>query len=246
MGFFDFLKKKGPSHDEKVEMAYRCYKADMVGMIFPGGKKQASKIICSLAKVYNLNIEVCDSKMYYNILKTYSDVLIRRVVTQSSDAQIVTSLQVNHGDIIKTSSMSRKALAYVTINMKNNDFALENNDDFELLNVFAETYAANEKAVSDNAQAETQNLDDPEYGLVPKKPIYTQGVGGSKQYLSRLKTSLGEEITWNRRGSISMVGINGMIDIYDSTLPSGKPYKTIYINMYGSSNSQKLPKGFKL
>ena len=90
MGFFDFLKKKGPSHEEKVELAYRCYKADMVGMIFPGGKNQASKIICSLAKIYNLNLEVCDAKMYYNILSTYSHVLIRRVVTQSADSQIVT------------------------------------------------------------------------------------------------------------------------------------------------------------
>ena len=114
MGFFDFLKKKGPSHEEKVELAYRCYKTDMVGMIFPGGKEQASKIICSLAKIYNLNIEVCDAKMYYNILSTYSDVLIRRIVTQSADGQIVTSLQVKHADLVKTPDIGRKVLAYVT------------------------------------------------------------------------------------------------------------------------------------
>ena len=245
MGFFDFLKKKGPSHEEKVELAYRCYKTDMVGMIFPGGKEQASKIICSLAKIYNLNIEVCDAKMYYNILSTYSDVLIRRIVTQSADGQIVTSLQVKHADLVKTPDIGRKVLAYVTMNMSNNDFSLDSEEDYSMLNMFADAYANNEKAVADNAQAETQNFDDPEYGLVPNKPVYTQGVGGTKQYLSGLKSSLGEKLAWNRRGSTSVSGVNGMIDIYDSTLPSGKPYKTIYINMYGSGISTKLPKGFK-
>lgn len=245
MGFFDFLKKKGPSHEEKVELAYRCYKADMVGLVFPGGKNQASKIICSLAKIYNLNLEVCDAKMYYNILSTYSDVLIRRVVTQSADSQIVTSLQVKHVDIVKTPDMGRKALAYVTMNMNNNDFSLDSDEDISVINMLAQAYADNEKTVANNAQAETQNYDDPEYGLVPNKPVYTQGVGGSKQYLSGLKSSLGEELAWNRRGSTSVAGVNGMIDIYDSTLPSGRPYKTVYINMYGSSNSSKLPKGFR-
>lgn len=85
-----------------------------------------------------------------------------------------------------------------------------------MLNMFADAYANNEKAVADNAQAETQNFDDPEYGLVPNKPVYTQGVGGSKQYLSGLKSSLGEELAWNRRGSTSVSGVNGMIDIYDN------------------------------
>lgn len=85
-----------------------------------------------------------------------------------------------------------------------------------MLNMSADAYANNEKVVADNAQAETQNFDDPEYGLVPNKPVYTQGVGGSKQYLSGLKSSLGEELAWNRRGSTSVSGVNGMIDIYDN------------------------------
>ena len=37
-----------------------------------------------------------------------------------------------------------------------------------------------------------------------------------------------------------------MIDIYDTFLPDGKFYKTIYINMYGARKSQKAPNGFAL
>ena len=37
-----------------------------------------------------------------------------------------------------------------------------------------------------------------------------------------------------------------MIDIYDTFLPSGQPYKTIYINMYGANESTKAPNGFVL
>jgi hypothetical protein len=35
-----------------------------------------------------------------------------------------------------------------------------------------------------------------------------------------------------------------MIDIYDTFLPSGELYKTIYINMYGEKESKVVPKGF--
>ena len=35
-----------------------------------------------------------------------------------------------------------------------------------------------------------------------------------------------------------------MIDIYDTFLPTGDFYKTIYINMYGAEDSQNSPEGF--
>lgn len=129
--------------------------------------------------------------------------------------------------------------------MKNNEFFLDSEDALSTLDFMTDMFSQMETTASENAEAELDNLDDPEYGLVPNKPIYTQGVNGSHKYLDGLKTSLGEALTWNRRGSMGVEGINGMIDIYDSTLPSGKPYKTVYVNMYGSANSNKIPKGFK-
>ena len=35
-----------------------------------------------------------------------------------------------------------------------------------------------------------------------------------------------------------------MIDIYETFLPSGTPYKTLYINMYGARTSKAAPTGF--
>ena len=86
-----------------------------------------------------------------------------------------------------------------------------------------------------------------DFGLVPEKPIFTlalKSVDGEKEYLGRLYTSNGEKIKYNRRGSMSANGINGMIDIYDTYLPSGQLYKTIYINMYGAKCSLSAPSGF--
>ena len=80
--------------------------------------------------------------------------------------------------------------------------------------------------------------------MIPEKPVYVKGIEGSNQYLENLRTPLGETVTWERQGSLAVNGINGMVDIYEIILPSGKLYRTIYLNMYGTQNSTKLPKGF--
>ena len=102
-------------------------------------------------------------------------------------------------------------------------------------------------AMNANATSQPNNEDDEDFGLVPEKPIFTlalKSVDGEEEYLNKLRTSEGEVIKYTRRGSTSAEGINGMIDIYDTFLPSGQPYKTIYINMYGATASTAAPKGF--
>jgi hypothetical protein len=100
-------------------------------------------------------------------------------------------------------------------------------------------------AMEANANSQPDNESDEDFGLVPEKPIFTlalKSVDGEEEYLNKLRTTSGERIEYNRRGSISAVGINGMIDIYDTFLPNGQPYKTIYINMYGATASISTPK----
>ena len=246
MGLFDIFKKKPPTHEEKVDLAYRCYKPEMVEMVFPGGKKQASNIICSIARLVGKNLADLDAKGYYEFLSIYSDVLIRRVVTHSTDDNIVASLQGKHGQEIKNKAVAQKVLAYCTINMQNHDFCLDNAESMEALCLFDNILSQNEQISKSNSEAQMENLDDPEYGFVPEKPIYVKGVEGSDKYLKSLRTVLGESIIWERHGSISVDGINGMIDIYDISLHSGKPYKTLYLNMYGTQDSTIAPKGFSI
>lgn len=102
-------------------------------------------------------------------------------------------------------------------------------------------------AMEANADGQPDNESDDDFGLVPEKPIFTlalKSVDGEEEYLDKLYTERGEKIKYTRRGSTSAEGINGMIDIYDTFLPSGQPYKTIYINMYGAKASASAPNGF--
>lgn len=98
-----------------------------------------------------------------------------------------------------------------------------------------------------NRTAQSNDESDPEFGLVPEKPIYTLAtdiVEGQRAYLGKLRTVNGEKITWKRLGSTSVEGVHGMIDIYETFLPSGQPYATLYINMYGARKSVAAPQGF--
>lgn len=244
IGLFDKFKKKEPSHDEKVSAAYKCYKAEYVSIIFPGGQTQASGIIRSIAIICNIDLSSCSSAMYYKILTVYADTLTRIVVTHSEETQIVLSLLMKHKDIVPDNSIAGKIIAYVMMNMKDNGFFIDDANELIMLDMLADSFERKKKDIAANAVVQNQYLNDPEYGLVEDKPIYVHGIEGSEMYISKLKSILGEPLTWNRYGSISMEGINGMIDIYDSTLPSGRPYKRIYINMYGAENSTQIPKGF--
>lgn len=113
-----------------------------------------------------------------------------------------------------------------------------------LAGILATQIVEGRKAVEANRDVVDQHLYDPDYGFVPHKPIYTSGVDGEKQYLGSLRTVAGAPVTWNRRGSMGVDGIHGMIDIYDVYLPSGDLYRTLYLNMYSPINSTHPPVGF--
>ena len=245
MGIFDFFKKKVPSHSEKLDWAYRCFKPDAVGMVFPGGKEQAERVILSLGNICDVDLELCDETKYFDLLKVYSTIILRRALTHSSNEAIVESLLEKYSDSIKDKETAQRVLAYVTLNMQDHNYSLTTDSDMIKLDLLSKVFATSEELIDENKTAEKEYLGDPEYGLVVMKPIYTHGVEGSREFLESLTTSLGEELTWDRVGSTSREGINGAIDIYESTLPSGKPYKTLYLNMYGAKNSDVIPKGFK-
>lgn len=244
MGLLNIFKKKKPTHEEKVDTAYQCYKKDFVNIIYPGGKEQASNIIHSLGLIYGLNLDKCNAMEYYEILKSYSDIFVKKVIAQHSLGSLTVDLQTKHKNLAKDKTIAQKAVAYIVLCMQNNSFVLKSDKDFEVLNLLADTICQMEQTAKENKDAEKENLNDPEYGLVKNKPIYTRGVEGSDRYLAELKTINGDALTWKRLGSMNVPGINGMVDVYESAVSSGKAYKTLYLNMYGSTNSEKVPQGF--
>ena len=85
---------------------------------------------------------------------------------------------------------------------------------------------------------------DGELGLVPNKPIRTNGADQQWRYLQYLRSINGDVLKWNRRGSINIDGIQGLVDIFDAYLPSGAEYKTVYLNANGIACPAYAPKGF--
>ena len=53
-----------------------------------------------------------------------------------------------------------------------------------------------------------------------------------------------KKISWDRLGSTSAQNIKGSIDIYNLTAADGSSLERLYISMYCSETSSKLPEGF--
>ena len=101
----------------------------------------------------------------------------------------------------------------------------------EALTAILQMQASNTiEAMEANSKAQPDNEGDADFGLVPEKPIFTlalKSVDGEKEYLDELYTVNGEKIKYNRRGSTSVNGINGMIDIYETYLCYDAFYRNI-------------------
>jgi len=95
-----------------------------------------------------------------------------------------------------------------------------------------------------------------DFGIDLKNPILTTSIAESYEYLSKLITDRGEEITYERTGSyyspsIKMKGfgdeeINAMCDGYNIFNQNNKQIAKLYICPYFKKVSKSAPVGFKL
>lgn len=93
-------------------------------------------------------------------------------------------------------------------------------------------------------KAEAAGAVNPSYGLTPENPVYVQGIEGEKQYLRSLRSVYGQNLAWNRQGSMKAEGVSAPVDVFDGYLPTGERYSTVYMCMYGNENSRQAPAGF--
>lgn len=70
-----------------------------------------------------------------------------------------------------------------------------------------------------NVDVQDLHLKDEEYGLVSNKPIFVNGFGDDKYYLSHLSTADGVKLSFERIGSSVIPGIIGPVDAYKLLLP---------------------------
>lgn len=94
-----------------------------------------------------------------------------------------------------------------------------------------------------NIEIQDLYLDDKDYGLVPDKPIFVNGFGNDRRYLSCLCTEDGTKLSYERLGSIPVDGISGMVDVYNLLLPNQSLYMQIYVCNYGTRNRENVPRG---
>ena len=99
---------------------------------------------------------------------------------------------------------------------------------------------------SKNVAIENKYTEDDDFGKVPAKPVFVNGFGQDRAYLDRLYTSDGVKLHNERKGSITVEGIAGPVDVYHLFLPDGQLYMEIYISNYGQHTAQASPKGTTL
>lgn len=240
-GFQDQQK----DHQRKVSAAYRLIDPKQVKEILPGGKAQADAIIRSFAIILQIDLYQQDTKMYMQLLYMFVRIWIRSKKVPETDNQIRDMLLSKYGDCIHDANVDR-ILMFAQISMKSPRFSLTDPKDAAFLAEMAATTYENRQISRRNEKIADRYIADPEYGLIPTKPIYTDGVIGSYSYLNSLCTDAGEPLRWERLSSSFADGIDGLIDCYELYLKAdGKPYGKLYLNLYALSNSKTAPAGYK-
>ncbi len=84
------------------------------------------------------------------------------------------------------------------------------------------------------------------FGLDPTNPIPVFGFLGAKIYLENLIFESGEFPDIHRMGSISVDGINQMVDCYKIDSPASGEAVLIYLSNYHWKNSSLAPEGLLL
>lgn len=236
--------KESQAHLEKAEAAYRGYREETAGTLFPGGVMQAANIIASLARIIQADLSCCDALQYARILSLYAYVQMRRTAHEDL-LRMIQGLRVAHSELVTSERMAQEVLAACIIHAENSGFALSSEEDWHTITSLAEDIGRSAADAESNQSKSSAYIEDPEYGLVAHKPVCTRGIRGSQEYLSWLISETGEPLRWNHRGALEVQGIQGPVDVYDSFLPSGQAYQTVYIHMYAQETSPKAPRGFR-
>lgn len=243
MGLFNLFKKE-PTHEQKVQALYQCVKdRKMFDAIYPGGEKQASKVISSIALICGSKISKCGYKEYTEFSQIFSEITAWRIVTGSSPQRIKELLIKRHPELVPNEDIARKIYVFTCANMGNHKFSLEDPKDKEEFQFFLTSTIDIEKITKKNDDVINKNLQDDDYGLVATKPVYVAGKDGSRKYLDNLVGENGEFLMWERVGTLDVDNINGIVDIYDATTNTGDTYIRIYLNFYSNTTSNTTPKG---
>ncbi|MBP3493849.1 MAG: protein kinase [Oscillospiraceae bacterium] len=241
-GFFGKLFEKStetPKQNETVRKLYIEMKEETRKSVFYGGFDAAENLLLSLAKGAFGNVAPPNIRRCFEI---YLQTWIR--THGGFDANFSTP------DYIKKALCKRFSAIETHIVSKCVDLSLQEIYRHEPeLKRRAEMVKLTQKYVASNAvqnkNVEETHMNDPEYGVIPEKPIFVAGFGWDREYLGHLYTENGVKLTFDRVGSLNVKGIAGPVDMYRLLLPDRTEYMKIYICNYGTKNTKAVPRGLK-
>ena len=106
MGFFDVFKNK-KTHEQKMDLAYQCFKPDMVGMLFINGKEQANEVILKLSKILRIDLDGLNEREYYEILQIYAYLFVKIVVQEAGEESAIRGLQISKSKYVRDYSTAK-------------------------------------------------------------------------------------------------------------------------------------------
>lgn len=205
-------------------------KAELLELNFPGGKEQARIVAQSL------NYLTGGAKQLDELLKLYFDLRVRIQMGHDYD-KLYRYVLLDNSRLIHDNNCGL-VVAYIILNVKDSFVKVVS---LEEANAVVH-YIQKLKEVKE----EEIDEDDSDFGLVVEKPIVVKGVFGAKEYLSNLRSKMGEDLKWQKRNSLYAKNVNGSIDEYEGYTYEGEKIITIYISILGESTTKKVPKGLVL
>ena len=204
--FFEKLfneKSTKPNANETVRKIYDDMDKDNRDKVFYGGLSSAEDILVSLTKavfgsdkVNDLNIKLC--------FQIYLQTWIR---SRGGFNPVFSTPDYIAQALCKKFSGTEPSIVIKCVTYSLSKIYSHEPD----LKAKADAVMAIQQNVHDNAQKnagiENAYLNDPEYGLVPEKPIFVNGFGNDKAYLSHLHTDNGTKLSFTRVGSSEIEGI---------------------------------------
>lgn len=127
MGLFDLFKNT-KTHEQKLDLAYRCFKPDMVEVVFVNEKKQANEVIIKFAEILQIDLDKKSELEYYEILQVYAYMVIKILIAKADEENTVKGLQVSHAKYVKNETMAKETLDFFLQNYSENIKMKQNPD----------------------------------------------------------------------------------------------------------------------
>lgn len=178
-------------------------------------------------------------------LKTFVYCEAHYLVNRKKYPYVVEMLPIAHPEIKDTKTAKRvAAYTYMFAGTKSENMDLTKKEDLDLLDSIVVEFDNQTKNIEANASKNEKPFDE-NRGLTAENPIYFNGVKAAEDYLKALTDLDGNKLHLGPRLVLNVEGINGLVDGYSMMKEDNNKYGTIYVSIYGSSNYQYVPNGYK-